>query len=401
MASNSLKALSATVSGLKQAMETVRQENAADIGKWAAASSYARAYNEVARRYDKLVGDGAIGLFDTSKLAGWADTPWPGQKNLFDQVYTQILILNNLVAGSSEGSFGPMYNLFVSGSDEAWQGQPFQVELSRCIREYTSSALTVRYGSLDNTAVADLKRFPCIFAYKSGCDLPPKFGFIRDVIVRQGQVRVDYVTHPVEPFLTAERLEQLSFELDIGKLELFRTHWAAKEVNLAKELHSCGITLPTSLRDVANPVDISEFTFDIALSFPGQVRNMVEQVAQELEKRLGPNTYFYDNNYTSQMAQPSLDIILEGIYKRAKLDVVFLSSAYQGSLWCGVEFRVVKDIVFSREGSRVMYLRTDDGEVEGVRKTDGYMDARKYAPAQMANSICERLTLLANTSIKT
>ena len=47
-----------------------------------------------------------------------------------------------------------------------------------------------------------------------------------------------------------------------------------------------------------------------------------------------------------------------------------------------------------------MYLRTDDGEVEGVRKTDGYMDARKYAPGQ-GRSICERLTLLANTSIKT
>jgi len=69
MGSNdSIKALSATVSGLKQAMEAVRNEPADDVGKWAAASSYARVYSEVAQRYVNLTGDSTIRGYDVNKL---------------------------------------------------------------------------------------------------------------------------------------------------------------------------------------------------------------------------------------------------------------------------------------------------------------------------------------------
>lgn len=118
---------------------------------------------------------------------------------------------------------------------------------------------------------------------------------------------------------------------------------------------------------------------------------------QELEQRLGPKAYFYDNNYVSQLAQPSLDTLLQGVYSRAKLDVVFLSSDYQRKDWCGVEFRAVKEIILRRENARVMFVRTDDGEVKGVFETDGYVDARKFSPAKIAEFICQRLDVLGVT----
>jgi len=183
----------------------------------------------------------------------------------------------------------------------------------------------------------------------------------------------------------------MELELDIGKNELFRTHWAVKEVNLPRELHAKGIVLPSSIRDVINAVDISSHIFDVALSFPGESRPLVKQIAGELERQLGPNTYFYDNNYTSQLAQPSLDTLLQGVYSRAKLDVVFLSADYQKKDWCGVEFRAVRKIIKLRENNRVMFVRTDDGEVEGVFNTDGYVDAREYDAAKITEFICERL----------
>lgn len=61
-----------------------------------------------------------------------------------------------------------MYNLLVSGNDEAWQGEPFQIELSRCVRQYTSDDLTEQYGALDPQAIAALKRLPCIFCLRGG-----------------------------------------------------------------------------------------------------------------------------------------------------------------------------------------------------------------------------------------
>jgi hypothetical protein len=66
-----------------------------------------------------------------------------------------------------------------------------------------------------------------------------------------------------------------------------RTHWAVKDVNLPKELHSArGITLPSWARDIGRSVDVSTHAFEVALSFPGEARPPIEQVAAELERRL-------------------------------------------------------------------------------------------------------------------
>lgn len=254
--------------------------------------------------------------------------------SICDMIDNTIGVLQNPIVVTPPA--GPLYNLLVSGNDEQWTGEPFQIERSRCVREYTDPNLTRRYGDLGANSIAELKRAPCIFAYEIGHRLPPKFGYIKEIVRRQGQVRIEYQLHQVEPFLTADDLDRMTFELDIEKFELYRTHWALKEVNLPKELHAKGIILRSSLREVANAVDISKHIFDVALSFPGEVRPLAEKIAQELERRLGPNSYFYDNNYVSQLAQPSLDTLLQGLYSRAKLDVVFLSADYQKKDWCGV-----------------------------------------------------------------
>lgn len=390
----SLKAISARVAGLRQAMEAVMQGSTPDLGKWSGVNAFVRIYCDLATQYVALTGDRSVNIYDTTKLKSAFDSTWPAQKSLFDTIYANTLMLHNLVAQTEAAPAGPLYNLFVSHSPEDWTGKPFQIELSRCVREYTAPNLTSRYGGLDPASIVVLKRAPCIFAYETGHELPPKFGYLREIVQRQGQVRIEYELHNVEPFLSAANLEQMTFELDIGKLELYRTHWAVKEVNLPKELHAKGITLPGSVRDVTNAVDISKHVFDVALSFPGETRPLVEQITQELERRLGPNTYFYDNNYVSQLAQPSLDTLLQGVYRRAKLDVVFLSTDYQTKDWCGVEFRAVREIILARENARVMFVRIDDGEVEGVFKTDGYLDARKFEPARIAEFICERLDLI-------
>ncbi|MCH5716685.1 TIR domain-containing protein [Niabella hibiscisoli] len=288
-----------------------------------------------------------------------------------------------------------MFNLFVSGDSEEWNGEPFEIELPRCIREYTDPELTRKFGAFDPASISELKRLPSIFAYEASCKQSPKFGYVRDIKVRRDKVKVEYDIRTIEEFLTFEKLNEMSFDLDIGKLELNRTHWALKDVNLLKELHAKGIKIPSNMRDIVNAVDVSNHVFDVALSFPGESRPLVEEIVTELERSLGPNRYFYDNNYVSQLAQPSLDILLQGIYKRAKLDVVFLSSDYQKKDWCGIEFRAIREIIMERENNRVMFIRTDDGAVDGVFKTDGYVDARKFSPDKIAGFIQERVNLIA------
>lgn len=290
-----------------------------------------------------------------------------------------------------------MYNLFVSAGADAWNGAPWTIEASRCVREYTDNAITEKFGNLDEPSVAELKLLPSIFAYENSNERDPHFGVIKDVVRRQGQVRVEYELHDLVPFLSWQDLKALSFELDISNWEMNRTHWAVKDVNLQQELlRARGIVLPPWVSAARKGVNLANHIFDVALSFPGEARSYVEQVAAQLEHLIGPNRYFYDNNYVAQLARPSLDTFLQEIYRdRSKLIVVFVGADYERKEWCGIEFRAVREVLNSRAPDGIMYVRMDDGAVEGVLALDGYVDARKYSPEQVAAFIQERVNLLA------
>jgi hypothetical protein len=290
-----------------------------------------------------------------------------------------------------------MYNLLISGNDDAWENGIWFFDEDRCVTEYTDKALIEQFGQLDDATIDALKKLPCIFAYESSNKLNPKFGVIRGVEKRQKKVRIEFELIPVKPFLSATDLESMLFELDIGKWELNRTHWAVKNVDLTKELNRLKIELPHWVENVAKSVDVKTHNFDVALSFPGESRILVKEIAANLERLIGKNAYFYDENYVSQLARPSLDLLLQDIYgNRSKLVVVFVGADYQTKDWCGIEFRAIRDIISRRQADRVMFIRTDDGPVEGVFANDGYVDARRFNPLELANFIKERVELQNN-----
>lgn len=142
-------------------------------------------------------------------------------------------------------------------------------------------------------------------------------------------------------------------------------------------------------------VDIRTHQFDISLSFPGEFRSFVETIADELKRNLGPNACFYDNNYKSQLARNDLDVLLQDIYrKRSRLVVVFPCEKYQKEDWCGIEWRAIREMIKKRELEKVMYIRMDDGEVDGLLEIDGFIDGRTHHPEKVAELILERYTLL-------
>ena len=149
-----------------------------------------------------------------------------------------------------------MYSLFVSGHTGSWNGDPWTVDRSRCINEYTDDDIVERFGSLDASQISQLRSLPCVFAYE-GWETAPRFGFIRDVIVQQSQakVKVKYDLIQCERFLTAAELGELAVALDISSWERGRTHWAVKDVDLYRVLLDAkGISLPRT-DDVASRLD--------------------------------------------------------------------------------------------------------------------------------------------------
>ena len=289
-----------------------------------------------------------------------------------------------------------MYNLFVSSNDESWNGDPFILEIDRCVREYTDTEITEKYGELQQSDIEKIMRFPCIFAYETGCKKDPKFGLIREIVKRQEKVKISYEIVDLDRFLTHSEIPEMLFDLDISDWEMNRTHWAIKDVNLSKELIAKGIKLPQWIIRDSKAVNITTHQFEVALSFPGEIRTDIELIVAELERKIGPDSYFYDNNYKAQLARPSLDVLLQDIYrKRSKLIVVFLCEEYQEKEWCAIEFRAIREIIMERKNEKIMFIKMDNGNVDGVFKTDGYIDGRAHTPKEVAEFIKERIDLLS------
>jgi len=307
----------------------------------------------------------------------------PDDFNLIEIIkYEPIFSIADQVVGIAE----EIYNLLISNNEDAWESDSYILDLKRFL-EYTEEDLKKKFCGLGKAEIKEIIKYPCIFAYEDGWEKDAIVGYITDIIVRQGKIKIIFQKEKVIPL---ENLLALKFELDIGEWELSRTHWAIKKVNLHKELQALGIKAANS------PIDITKQLFDVAFTFAGESRNLVEQVVRELEKTVDRNSIFYDNNYRSQLARPSLDILLQDIYRnRSKLIIVFLCEKYQDKQWCGLEFRAIREMIMQKETTKIMFIRLDDGHVDGVFNTDGYIDGNEFTPQKLASFIKERVNLLA------
>lgn len=135
--------------------------------------------------------------------------------------------------------------------------------------------------------------------------------------------------------------------------------------------------------------------FDLALSFPGEHRAFVKEVAEALALSLTKERVFYDRFHEAELARPNLDTYLQRIYHdESELVVVFLCQKYDEKEWCGLEFRAIRDLIKKRRDGEIMFVRVADGDVKGVFEIDGYVDAKDRPASEIAQVIRDRLALI-------
>jgi TIR domain len=136
--------------------------------------------------------------------------------------------------------------------------------------------------------------------------------------------------------------------------------------------------------------------FKIALSFPGEHRPFVEQVAVKLANEVGRDQVLYDKYYEAEFARPDLDIYLQQLYHdESELIAMFLCADYERREWCGLEWRAIRDLIKKRQASAVMPLRFDNTEIPGLFSTDGYAWIGNRSPQDVANLILQRMQFSA------
>jgi hypothetical protein len=146
---------------------------------------------------------------------------------------------------------------------------------------------------------------------------------------------------------------------------------------------------------------LSDVRFRVALSFPGEQRSLVSEVADGLAEVLGRDQVFYDEFHPADLAVQDLDLVVQRIYRnRSDLIVIFLCADYDRKEWCRLEWRAVRDVLKAKRSEQILLIRMDDAEVPGVLSIDGYLDGRKYSPAELTSFILQRLDRLALSPIR-
>ena len=153
----------------------------------------------------------------------------------------------NLIITGSNGQQRPAntdyYNLFI-GFDP-FISDHLLVPKDRALTEYMTPELKSRFASLDDNAIAEIKRFPSIIVDEY-CKTTPSeknavFAFVTDVRKQQNGVMVYF--RQLYPIPVKVLLEN-EYALDtVNGYDSYRTHWAIKNINLIQVLQDAGVAM--------------------------------------------------------------------------------------------------------------------------------------------------------------
>ncbi|MDE0131386.1 MAG: TIR domain-containing protein [bacterium] len=135
---------------------------------------------------------------------------------------------------------------------------------------------------------------------------------------------------------------------------------------------------------------MNEPEYQVALSFAGEQRAYVEEVARHLQaKAIG---VFYDGFETARLWGKSGAEIFTDVYgHQAGYVVMFISKAYVRKVWPRVERRAAISRMIAEDREYVLPVRFDDTPVPGLPEDMIYLRADDYTPASLAALIAEKL----------
>jgi len=134
----------------------------------------------------------------------------------------------------------------------------------------------------------------------------------------------------------------------------------------------------------------NQFEYDVALSFAGEDRAIVEEFANLLEAQ--NIKFFYDNAEASDLWGKNLIDHLADVYEeRARYCVMFISKNYPLKQWTNFERAHIQARAFQDPNDYILPIKLDDTEIPGLPATIGYRDLRKHSIESIVNALAQKL----------
>jgi hypothetical protein len=132
------------------------------------------------------------------------------------------------------------------------------------------------------------------------------------------------------------------------------------------------------------------FDFDVALSFAGEDRPVVEQFATLM--RAAGKRVFYDTFEQANLWGKDLYQYLHKVYQEnARFCVVFVSAAYVAKAWTRHELKSAQERAFGESQEYILPVLLDETTLPGVSKTVGYIDLRKESVEELVRLMLTKL----------
>ena len=133
-----------------------------------------------------------------------------------------------------------------------------------------------------------------------------------------------------------------------------------------------------------------EFEYDVALSFAGEDRQVVEEFADRLKAK--GIKVFHDEYKAGDMWGKDLVDHLVNIYSRkARYCVMFISHYYPLKKWTKAERMAAQERALRDSNEYILPLRVDDTQVPGLTETTGYRDLRQHSIESIVDLLEKKL----------
>jgi hypothetical protein len=144
---------------------------------------------------------------------------------------------------------------------------------------------------------------------------------------------------------------------------------------------------------------VQEYQYDVCLSFAGEDRRYVSDVAAELARR--GIRVFYDEYEQANLWGKDLYQHLANVYQNlGKYCVIFASAAYAAKVWPRHELASAQARALREHSEYILPARFDDTAIPGLLPTTAYLDLRTLEPAAVAELVENKLSLGARGSVR-
>ena len=264
-----------------------------------------------------------------------------------------------------------MFSILVHGNDTAWDtDQLMRMDKAR-FKEFSDSEHESIFLEKPETLKA-LEMVPALLMYETGClhAATVRYGFLKNIRV----LHQDLVfTFSEEGVFDRAIVMDFATRLGLQNWEAGRTHWALKDG-----------AIPSRMMDHLHP------SYDVVLSFAGEDRKYVEEVAAVLREH--QVRVFYDEFEQVSLWGKNLSEYLDTIYRQSgKYCVMFISRHYAERPWTIHERRMALDRALQERREYILPARFDDTQLPGISSSIAYTQLGDKTPKNFAMLILQKL----------